>query len=595
MGKQNVCGQRQTSSHHRSLAGPAGAARGPQRPSVPWLALAVLASLLLISACTGPTPELAQQTTRSVTLEVDGQNYSLVSSATSVRELLAEAGITTSETDEVTPPLFTPLTDNLEIQVVRVTESIEVLEATIPFDRKTVRNEAMDVDASPVIIQGGRTGLQEITVRIVYHDGLEVERQQTQVTVLEEPQDEIVMIGVGATLDEVSFAGSIAYISGGNAVILRGATTYPEQLDTGPGLDGRVFALSPTGSHLLYTRVLSDTGRFNNSLWVISTARGAQPRSLGISDVLWADWNPARTDLLQIAYTTALPVDVPPGWEANNDLWLGDVLQNEDAEFRPEQVVEAYPATYGWWGGNYLWSPAGSIIAYGHADEVGLIDTEAADEASQRIQLHRFTEYNTRSDWVWLPSLAWSPDGNYLAFTTHSGTDDTALTFDTWVADVTGRVAGRFIDQSGMWSHPHWSPAINGDDGPESRIAFLRATNPVDSLNSTYTLWLMDQDGSNATQIYPPVGENSRFPREQQLMAWGPTGQDIAFIFDNALYLFNLSSQSAFRITQDDTIASRPTWAPYGAAITTDLPSTTVIPPTTGTGTTEDLLPDDQP
>ena len=78
-------------------------------------------------------------------------------------------------------------------------------------------------------------------------------------------------------------------------------------------------------------------------------------------------------------------------------------------------------------------------------------------------------------------------------------------------------------------------------------------------------------------------------------MAWGPTGQDIAFIFDNALYLFNLSSQSAFRITQDDTIASRPTWAPYGAAITTDLPSTTVIPPTTGTGTTEDLLPDDQP
>ncbi|MEZ4592374.1 MAG: hypothetical protein R3D55_14705 [Chloroflexota bacterium] len=60
------------------------------------------------------------------------------------------------------------------------------------------------------------------------------------------------------------------------------------------------------------------------ALWVIGTQRGARPQELGIENVLWADWNPNRLSPYQIAYTTANPVDQPPGWEANNDLWLAD-------------------------------------------------------------------------------------------------------------------------------------------------------------------------------------------------------------------------------------------------------------------------------
>lgn len=533
----------------------------------------ILCLIWLMAGCTGrgDTPA-SDPTAFRVTLHADNQSYNLTTQASNVRELLEESGLTTEPTDLIDPPPFTPLQDNLEVTVIRVTESIEIIQQAIPFERKIIRNENMEANAPPLIVQGGQAGLLEITVRIVYHDGLEVERRPTSTTVISEAQDEIVMVGVGAAAGNLNFGGQIAYIGNGQALILRGSTAFPETLATGEGLDGRVFSLSPTGSHLLYSRVVSDTGRFNNSLWVIATTRNAQPRPLDVYNVLWADWNPARIDLLQIAYTTAIPVDTPPGWEANNDLWVGDILQNEAAPFEGEQIVEAYPATYSWWGGNFAWSPAGQHIAYAYADEVGLIDLESPTPNEERLVLHRFVDFDTNAEWVWLPSLTWAANGLYLAFTVHGGQSQDSSDFDLWVADSSGRITARFSQQTGMWGHPHWAVTA---DGP---LAFLQATNPLESLRSNYTLWLMDSDGSNRRQIYPAVGENSRFPLDQQFMAWGPTGRDIAFIFNNALYLFNLDSQQAFRVTQDDTQVRRPTWAPYGLAIPENLPPTSLTP-----------------
>lgn len=533
---------------------------------------AIIPLLLLLVACSTPTPNAAVETTARVSLTVDGQTHNLTTEANNVRELLGEAGVTLGEMDEVNPPPFTPITDGLAIRVVRVSESVELLEQLIPFERKLVRNESMSADDPPIIIQGGHTGLRELTIRIVYNDGLEVERRVTQEVVVEEAQDEIMMIGVGATPGNVTFAGTLAFISGGNSVILRGASAFPEQLNTGSGVDHRVFSLSPTGTHLLYTRATTETEHFN-SLWVISVERGAEPRPLGVYDVLWADWNPARAELLQIAYTTGRATSLLPGWEANNDLWVGAVRQNEEAEFEPERIIEAYPATYGWWGGNYAWSPSGRYVAYSYADEVGVIDLEATVESERRIRLYAFTEYNTRADWVWVPTLSWSPDGRYLAFNHHSGDDPEAADFDISVVDVATGINGRFVAQAGMWSHPYWS--IGEGAG---QLAFLRAVDPLDSQRSSYTLWLADRDGSNGRQVYPTPGESSRFPRERQFMAWGATGRDMAFIYNNSLYIFNLDSGLAHIITQDDAAARNPTWAPYGAGIAGSLPDTQVLP-----------------
>jgi len=537
--------------------------RRTTRQLVVVLAIPIL-GCLSVSACAQPAPKFVESQEVSVLVTVDGETQGFTTESTNVRELLEETNISVADSDLIEPPPFTPLEENMNVTIVRVTESVEIIEQSIPFQRRTVRNESMQANDPPVIVQTGRPGLQELTVRIVYHDGLEYSRQDSRLTIIEPAQDEIVMVGVGSAPSTIEFEGMLAYIDGGNSILLRNSSAFPEQISAGSDLDRRVFSLSPTGSHLLYTRATTDTERFN-SLWVVGTSPGSQPRPLNVDNVLWADWNPDRGDQPQIAYTTGIPTDLLPGWEANNDLWLGDFPLSERGAFRSEKLIEAYPATYGWWGGGFAWSPLGRYIAYSHADEVGIIDTEDVD-GEQRVQLDSFTEYNTQADWVWVPSLSWSPDGEFIAYTKHSGGDPDALNFDTWVVDVASGTAAQFVQQSGIWGHPQWSPAQESADEElySSQIAFLQATNPVESLRSTYTLWLMDRDGSNARQIYPDAGENSRFPREQSSIEWGPAGDMITFVYDGDLFLYSVSESSANRVTNDDSIVSNPTWAPYG-------------------------------
>ncbi len=517
--------------------------------------------IFVLTACGEGLVETAVTNPITLTVIVDGETTTISSDGETVRAVLTQSGIILDAADEVDPPLFTPVEEGMSIRITRISDSLEVVERSIPFARKIVRNESMSAADPDVIIQAGKTGLQEETIRIVYRDGLETERWVTQVTVIEPAQDEIIMTGIGAGRSNVNFEGSLAYISDGTAVILRGLTAFPEQINTGSGLDGRVFSLSPSGSHLLYTRVLTDSVSFNNELWIVGAERGASPHSLGIKNVLWADWDPSR--LLSIAYTTAIATNLPPGWEANNDLWLGEVRETAVNPIESEQIIEAYPATYGWWGGNFAWSPKGRIIAYSYADEVGLIDTDARQDEERRTRLHTFTEYNTLTDWVWVPVLTWSPDGRFLAFTDHNNPDPEVTQFDSWIIDTESGTAAQFVDRVGMWGHLNWSPAE--EDG--GQILHLQAVDVQDSLRSAYTLWLMDQDGSNGRQLYPPANEISYFSIDPAFMAWSPDGRAFSFIYDDALYLFDLQTETAQRINQDDAQISHPSWSPYGIGL----------------------------
>lgn len=161
------------------------------------------------------------------------------------------------------------------------------------------------------MVQTGRPGLQEVTVRLVFRDGLEAERWPTNITIVEPPQDEIVMIGAGRSQESISISGTLAFINDGRALLLRESTALPTQLPTGTGLDGRVFTLSPNGQFLLYTRTVSETNQFQNSLWLVSTEEDAEPRPLDVENVLWAGWDPAGFEQPRIAYTTAAPTSQP--------------------------------------------------------------------------------------------------------------------------------------------------------------------------------------------------------------------------------------------------------------------------------------------
>ena len=531
-----------------------------------WLAGCVLTPVENVP----PTPVPA---TTGLTVLVDGTEQALTTTATTVGEMLAQANIELNPADRVEPSLdklLAGLGAPVTVTIVRVTETTEVIPEAVPFQRRIVRSAEMSPDDPPRLLQTGKPGLQEVTVRIVFHDGLEVERWPTATTVVEAAQDEIVMIGVAALRDRMAFEGELAYIDDGRALLLDSATDNARQLAVEGQLDGRVFQLSPDGSQLLYT--VSDsqaTDTFRNALWRIATTPDALPQSLNIENVLWAGWDPAAA-VPRIAYTTARSISLPPGWEASNDLWLLD-LPAEGPPPAPVRLVESYPAAYDWWGGQYAWSND-SRLAYAFADEVGVLDLPATTDdpallgqggsvEPSRTVLHRFTEFNTGADWAWVPALAWSADGRFLAYTDHVGDDPLAASqFDMRLADTRAGNQVELVDSAGLWSFAQWSPATTL---PEARIAYLRAAEPAASQDSSYVLWLADSDGSDARRLFPPEGETSLFARSQPL-AWGPDADRLAFIFDDALHILDLTSGELYRAGEDDSISSHPTWAPYG-------------------------------
>ena len=365
------------------------------------------------------------------------------------------------------------------------------------------------------------------------------------------------------TISPVSIQGTLAYISGGNGVVMRVISTNRDPIITSGDLDGRVFSLSPDGQHLLFTRsaplteTITGTVPAFNSLWVVNTARLNSPieeSPLELENILWADWSP---DGESIAYSTADPISQPPGWEANNDLWLG--WWDSTGRFHINELLEpSSGGVYGWWGASYAWSPDSRQIAYGQADEVGIIDAITGE----RKPLAEFSVFHTYADWVWTPIPTWSPDSRFLAAVVHGtpvGPEATEYSqvFDLWAWEIEEAVQARLAPRVGMWGMPAWSPAYSQGKEEASQIAFLRASKPLESAVVRYSLWVMDRDGSEIRLLFPPEGETGLRP---QPVAWSPDANQIALINQGDLYLIGTADGGARPLTGDG-INSNPTWS----------------------------------
>jgi Tol biopolymer transport system component len=545
--------------------------------------------LLALAACNRISSPLQAPSPRqvNVTIQADGETWALTTSAATVAEALEEAQIHLSALDQVDPGEYLALEEGMMIVVTRVIERFESVEVELPFSQQIVRNEGLP-QGERRLLQAGTNGTEEIVYRIEYRDGVETDRRIVRRTVLEPPADEIMMVGAQGTISPVVIQGTLGYISGGNGVVMRTTSANRDTIVTSGNLDGRVFALSPDGQRLLYTESLpatepvTDTIAPFNNLWVVNTSRLSgpiKPESLPAENILWADWSPDGT---QIAYSTARPITQFPGWEANNDLWVGE--WDRRGRFESEQLLEpSSGGVYGWWGAEYSWSPDGRFLAYGQADEVGIIELETGG----RVPLCEFSVYHTYSDWVWTPMPAWSPDSLFLAAVVHGlstgpGTPEDSPVFDLWVWEIGmgerengegsegaeelsgagGRLALTLANRVGMWAMPAWSPSYQIDDEEASWIAFLQATNPLESATTRYSLYVMDRDGSDLRLLFPPEGEVGLLP---QPVAWSPLADQVAIVNQGDLYLVNLADGAARPLTGDG-INSNPVWAPWGRA-----------------------------
>ncbi|MBI3912982.1 MAG: G5 domain-containing protein [Chloroflexi bacterium] len=507
------------------------------------------------------------QTSKRVVLAVDGTQRVVDTQAVTVQDFLREQSVALGDNDRVDPPVYAEIGRSAAITITRVEIKTETERLPLPFTRKLIKDEAYPENQMRVI-QLGTNGALEITYAITREDGVETARRETARKTLSPPKDEILALGTQGSLPTVSLAsGAVIYLANGNAWVMRHSNQDKRPLTITGDLDGRVFSISADARVLLFTRAAEEESSALNSLWVVDTlVLGETARALPIKDVIAAQLAPdART----LAYSTGVKVAGAPGWKANNDLIVVGVDANLNL-VAPRQVIwkASIPGALGWWGGNLAWSPDGRALAYAFPSEIGYTDvparaanakTETIETLAPRKPLKRFAPFATHADWVWLPSLAWSPDNRFIVSVVHAPLENPNVAsensaFEAWAFSRDGAVSAPLAKQIGMWAFPQWSPP---DEKRDSRIAFGIALSPSDSERSRYALAVMDRDGGNKKQFFPTGANESGLLVPH--VAWSPNAKQLIAVRDGDLWLYDFASNKWAQLTANGA-SSLPRW-----------------------------------
>jgi resuscitation-promoting factor RpfB len=526
----------------------------------------ILLALIFLFGCTPLQPQA--QSELSVVVQADGVEINVrLNPGSTGRDAYAAARVTPGLLDRSEPPMHILLTDGANLRLVRIVEEFEVVEVVVPYERQLLRNETLP-EGETRLVQPGVNGLQEITYRRLFEDGVEISNSPVKYVVLEEAVPEILMVGGQSLFSTFPIPGRLAYMLGGNAWLIDQNTANRRPVVTTGDLDGRIFSLSPDGEWLLFTRHAPPDDENINQLWAARMGRDGGETELVDLNVInvihFADWRPGST--YTIAYSTVEPRSSAPGWQANNDLQMVSLGTSGQVRSLPVELETNMGGTYGWWGMTFAWAPDGSQLAYSRPDSVGLLQ-RGSNEIEPLLEI---VPLQTRSDWAWTPGLSWGPDGSLLFTVDHVYQPGAISPEESPFFDLTAIPLGaggplRIVSQVGMFSYPIISPIQPKPDGEQAyQVAFLQSIFPLQSETSRYHLMLMDRDGSNKRVLFPVEGAPGLSPLKDWGV-WSPAPLDdtrshvLALIYQDNLWFVDTATGSARQITGDGLV-SRIDW-----------------------------------
>lgn len=512
----------------------------------------------------------AAETLLRVRLRVDGQELALsVNPPSSVGQVLRRANIVLGAFDRLNPPDFTPVTDGMLITVVRVENRAECLDEVLPYESETLKTPDLPEGATRVL-QGGVNGTARVCYDVLLEDGVERRRTQSSRTIVIQPQRQVVAVGVDTSrLEPIAISGAIFYISNGQARVIRETSLTQSALPTGGNLDGIVFALSPDGRQLLYTRKPDvPSAEVFNELWLLMDTAdpSAQPVKLIVDNVLYAEWLPNRPNAF--SYSTLRPRGEPPGYQALNDLFIARLDATGKISGADPILPPTDSGTYSQWGTVFAWSPDGARLAWAQAEGIGLVDIQRG--SFQKLIDFRIYQTTLARGWLWQPSLSWSADSAILAASVHgaplgSEPPENSPVFDVAVVNAAANfIINPIFERVGMWSAPQFSPLNTTEGGALSgSIAYLQARTPNDSVNGEYDLVIADRDGSNPRTVFPSRDQVGIVPFEDRTRGakfqWSADGKQIVLVYQGDLHVVDVSSGRATRITVEGSALS-PRW-----------------------------------
>ena len=250
-----------------------------------------------------------------IKLLVDGVTIDARTNATNVQDLLTELNAPLFGLDYVLPSAETVLSENMTVEIVRVTEDVVTESAAIGFAVKTQLDDQLNLD-DVAVVQAGRAGRQETRYRVRYENGAEVSREKIETVVVEAPLDKIVAYGSRIAQQIVDTPEGPRHYWRRLCVY---ATSYSPRSNsssvttsTGATLTKGIVAAKP---HIIpyYTEVYVP----NYGLGVVRDT-GAGPRStpywidLGYSDHDWITWGGYTWVYLLGSPSGEINYDLPP-------------------------------------------------------------------------------------------------------------------------------------------------------------------------------------------------------------------------------------------------------------------------------------------
>jgi uncharacterized protein YabE (DUF348 family) len=143
---------------------------------------------------------------RELTVSVDGKSLQVNSSARTVGEALAEAGIPLLGLDYSLPAENEALPSDGHVKVVQVSESVVLAQKSIPFESELVASADVPLDQTQ-ILSPGETGLSVQRVRVRYEDGQEVSRVTEDETMVRPPKTRTLAYGMKVEIQTTTVDG----------------------------------------------------------------------------------------------------------------------------------------------------------------------------------------------------------------------------------------------------------------------------------------------------------------------------------------------------------------------------------------------------
>jgi uncharacterized protein YabE (DUF348 family) len=139
---------------------------------------------------------------RDLTVSLDGATITVKSSAQTVGQALAEAGIPLIGLDKSLPAESKPVPANGQIKIVRVRESFSLQQKSIPFKTQYQTSDALELDTQN-LLRAGEPGLAVTRLRVRTEDGKQVSSESEAESVVRQPVDEIVGTGTKIVLHNI--------------------------------------------------------------------------------------------------------------------------------------------------------------------------------------------------------------------------------------------------------------------------------------------------------------------------------------------------------------------------------------------------------